>query len=192
MKKIILASSSPRRKELLEGLGLTIKVIPSRIEEKMNPRLGPHAQARQLSLQKALAVAEKSPKESVIIAADTIVVLDGEQIGKPESLTGAKRMLKKLQGRTQLVVTGYTVMDTDTRKMVTDSAESKIWMRKLTSREIDSYIQKEQVLDKAGGYAMQGIGTVLFERIEGDYFNVVGLPLFKLAATLKRFGVTVL
>ncbi len=192
MKTIILASSSPRRKQLLQSLGIDFYVIPSNIEERMNPRLGAEAQAIELSRQKAFAIQPKAPKGSVILAADTIVELEGEQIGKPETIDEAKRMLRKQQGKSQVVVTGFTLLDKDSGKSVSSSGETKIWMRKLTPKEIENYVKKEHVLDKAGGYAIQGVGSLLIEKIEGDYFNVVGLPLAKIFQKLKKFGISIL
>lgn len=191
MKKIVLASSSPRRKELLEGIGLKFKIKPSNIAEKMNPRLGPQSQAESLSLQKAKAIAGNI-NDALIISADTIVVLNNEIIGKPSSIDHAKRTLRKLQGKMHLVITGFTILDTATGKSVTKSETTKAYMRKLTQKEIDAYLKKEYVLDKAGSYAMQNLGAVLFEKIEGDYFNVAGLPLHALAKELKKFGVSML
>lgn len=191
MRHIVLASSSPRRKELLQSLGLRFRVAPSKVKEKLNPRLKPAAQAEELARQKASAVAKKFP-DSIVIAADTLVVLGNETLGKPKDIGDAKRLLKKLNGKSQSVITGFTILDTKTGKSITKSVETKIFMRRATEREIDSYIQKENTLDKAGGYAMQGIGSIFFEKIEGDYFNVVGLPLFALGKTLKKFGISVL
>ena len=193
MSTIILASSSPRRKQLLESVGISLKIVPSNIEEKMNPRLGPAAQAELLSVQKAEAVARLyQGKEFLIIAADTIVVVDGEKLGKPESESDAKRMLKKLSGKKHSVVTGFTILDCISGKKVTRSVETQLWMRKLSDKEILSYMQKEMLSDKAGSYAIQGIGAVLFERIEGDYSNVLGLPLADVYKELKKFGVYIL
>lgn len=189
---IILASSSPRRKQLLESLGIDFKVVPSNIEEKLNPRLRIAAQAVELSRQKAQAVLPKAPKGSIILAADTLVELDGDLIGKPETIEEAKRMLRRQQGKVQTVVTGFTIVDKDSEKVISGAEETRVWMRKLTVREIDAYVRKEYVLDKAGGYAMQGIGSVLFEKIEGDYFNVVGLPMAKVFLKLKKFGFDIL
>jgi septum formation protein len=191
MKKIILASSSPRRKQLLESLGIKFHIAPSNIDEKLNPRLGPRKQAEELSRQKAEAIAHRF-KDAIIIAADTMVVLDNELIGKPLSLAHGKQILKKLSGRDHVVVTGYTILDTATGKSITKSEETKMYLRKLSEKEIDAYIKKENILDKAGGYAIQGIGSILFERIEGDYFNAVGLPLCSVAQELKKFGILLL
>lgn len=191
MKKIVLASSSPRRKTLLESIGLKFTVKPSNIPETKNPRLGPRAQAEYLSQQKAKAVAGRV-NNAVIIAADTVVVLNKEIIGKPVSTDRAEKMLRKLSGKTHTVITGFTILDTETGKSVTKSVETKVTMRKVSQKEIEAYVKREHVLDKAGAYAIQGIGSLLFGKVEGDFFNVVGLPVSSLFQELKRFGVDML
>lgn len=191
MKQIILASASPRRKKLLEQIGLSIKVVPSDIDEKLNPRLKPKAQAETLSLEKAEIVAAKYP-DSIIIAADTLVYTNGNILGKPKNMEEAKRMIQKLQGKTHSVITGFTIYHKASKKIVTDSAETKVTFRKLKDTEIKNYLKKEKPLDKAGGYGVQGIGVVLVETINGDYSNVVGLPLGKIIPTLKKYGVEIL
>ncbi len=157
----------------------------------MNPRLGPRAQAEYLSQQKAKAVSERV-KHAIIIAADTLVVLNKEIIGKPSSVEQAKKMLKKLSGKTHTVITGFTIIDTASNKTTTKSSQTKVFIRKLSKKEIDAYVKKEQTLDKAGGYAIQGIGSLLIEKIEGDFSNVVGLPLATLYQELKKFGIFLL
>lgn len=191
MRKIILASSSPRRKELLSMLGLQFRVVKSGVDEKLNPRLGPRAQAEALSKQKAQVVAEKYD-DAIVIAADTLVVIDNEILGKPKDQADAQRMLKKINGKNQEVVTGFTVIDTKLNKSVTKSVSSKLFMRKVTVSEIDAYIKRETLSDKAGSYAINGIGAIFFERIDGDYYNIVGLPVFALSQELKRMGIKVL
>lgn len=191
MKQIILASQSPRRKQLLDQLGIKYKVVPSNIEEKMNPRLKPRSQAEQLSLQKAETVANKHP-HAIIIAADTIIVLKDEILGKPTSLSDAKRMLSKLSGKMHFVITGFTIYDTTSQKMITDSVVTKVYFKKLSKREIDNYVTTEQLMDKAGAYAVQEKGALFVEKIEGDFFNVVGLPIFAVSEQLKKFGVKIL
>lgn len=175
----------------MEMLGLKFRVVKSNVEEKLNPRLGPRAQAEALSRQKAEAVAEKYD-DAVVIGADTLVVVDSEILGKPKDNTSAERMLRKLSGREQEVITGFTILDTAKRQSVTKSVVSKLVMRKLTAAEIAAYIDKEIVLDKAGSYAINGIGAIFFERIEGDYYNIVGLPLYALSQELKRMGIRLL
>lgn len=190
-KKIILASGSPRRKELLKQIGLSFRVLVSNIDEKLNPRLSPRRQAEDLSLQKALAVSKKITS-GIIISADTIVVVDDQILGKPVDFREAKRFLKILHGRNHSVITGFTILDTETKKRVTKAEETIVFMKKLSPEEIDGYIIREETTDKAGGYGIQGIGGVLFEKIDGDYYNVIGLPLFSLTNELKKFGVKVL
>lgn len=193
MRTIILASSSPRRKQLLESVGVPFKVIPSNIKEKMNPRLGAAAQAKRLSLQKAVAVADGFMGQNVvIIAADSIVVIESEQLGKPENTEDAERMLRKLSGKKHITVTGFTLLDCLSGKKSTKSVETSLWMRKLTDSEIKSYIKKVDVFDKAGSYAVQDLGAILFEKIEGDYLNVLGLPMVSLYKELRKFGVNLL
>lgn len=191
MKKIILASSSPRRKELLTSIGVKFKAIKSNVDEKMNPRLGPASQAELLSQQKAEAVAERYD-DAIIIGADTLIAIDNEILGKPKDLVDARRILKKLSGKMQKVITGFTIIDSETKKSITKSVETKVYMRSVSDKEITAYMKKEYTLDKAGGYAIQGVGSIFVEKIEGDYFNVVGLPLYTLTKELKKFGISVL
>ncbi len=191
MKKIILASASPRRKELLEKIGLEFEVEPSNYEENLSSELGPHGLAKSLSLEKAKLVAEKY-RNALVIAADTFIVLEGKILGKPQTETEARKMLETISGRQHSVITGFTIMDTDTNKALSKSVETKVYIRKLTSNEIDAYVESKEPLDKAGAYAIQGLGSVIVEKIEGDYFNVIGLPLSALTESLKEFGVHIL
>ena len=191
MRQIILASASPRRKNLLERLELNVKVVPSRVEEKLNPRLKGVSQAESLSKQKAEAVA-KHYKDSIVLAADTLVLLGESILGKPKDINDAKRMLRKLSGKKHIVVTGYTIIETSTRKSITKSEVTDVYFKELSKYEIDHYVKKENTLDKAGAYAIQGIGSIFIEKIEGDYFNVVGLPMFSVAKSLKRLGFEIL
>jgi septum formation protein len=191
MRRIVLASASPRRKQLLEQLGLRFEVEPSDYEEDIAPGSEPREMARKLSLGKARAAAQKHRK-ALIIAADTLVVLGDRVFGKPHTNAEAREMLRTLNGKPHLVITGFTVLDTETGKVVSRSVETRVHMRKLTLKEIDSYVRTKEPLDKAGGYAIQGRGAVLVERIEGDYSNVVGLPLSAMAESLREFGISVL
>ena len=195
MKSIILASTSPRRSTLLKQLGLKFTVVPSLIEEKFNPRLRPRGQAEALSLKKAQEVADKiSAKKAaaVIIAADTFISINDDVLGKPKDDRGARRMLRRLSGKKHSVITGFTIIDTVTKKSVSKSVETFVYFRKLSEKEICDYVKIEKLSDKAGSYAIQGIGAILVEKIEGDYFNIVGLPLNSLALELRKFGVEVL
>jgi septum formation protein len=191
MKKIILASGSPRRKELLKNIGLKFEVSAEDVEEELTGSLSPATLAEKLSLKKAKAAAKKYP-DAIIIAADTIGVFEGQIIGKPHTAIEAKRMLTMLSGKSHLVVTGYSIIDTGIKKSVTKSVETKVYFRKLTKAEIESYVKTGEPLDKAGAYAIQGLGALIVEKIEGDYYNIIGLPLNSLMESLREFGVKIL
>ncbi|MBM4444864.1 MAG: septum formation inhibitor Maf [Chloroflexi bacterium] len=191
MKRIILASESPRRKELLEQIGLQFEVEPSRYRERSGPAAEPHELARALSQEKAGAVAARH-HDAIVIAADTFIVFQGRILGKPHTEAEARRMLYALSGAGHTVVTAFTIMDAETGKTVTRSVGTKVQVKKLTDAEIDCYVRSGEPLGKAGGYAIQGLGAVMVERIEGDYFNVVGLPLNAVAQALREFGIRVL
>jgi septum formation protein len=191
MKRIVLASASPRRKELLERIGLRFEVDPTDCDEGRTRASEPHGMAMELSLGKARAAARKHRK-AIIIAADTLVLLEGRVFGKPHTNAEAREMLRALNGRTHSVITGFTILDTETGKVLSGSVETKVHIRKLTLKEIDSYVRTKESLDKAGSYAIQGRGAALVDRIEGDYSNVVGLPLSALVEALRDFGVDAL
>jgi len=191
MKKIILASASPRRKELLERIGLRFEVEPSNYEEDMNSGLEPHELTQKISLEKAEAVASKC-KDAIVIAADTFVVFGGQILGKPHTEEDARKMLETISGNYHSVITDFSIIDTGKNKTLSKSVETKVYIRKLTMAEIDAYVKSKEPLDKAGAYAIQGLGAVIVERIEGDYFNVVGLPLSALVEALKQFGINIL
>ena len=191
MKTIILASASPRRKELLEKIGLRFEVEPSNYEEDMHSGLEPHEFAQKISLEKAKVVASKH-KNAIVIAADTFVVFGGQILGKPHTEEDARKMLETISGNSHSVITGFSIIDTGKNKTLSKSVETKVYVRKLTMAEIDAYVKSKEPLDKAGAYAIQGLGAVIVERIEGDYFNVVGLPLSALTEALKEFGINIL
>lgn len=191
MKKIILASASPRRKEILELAGLKFEIRVSDYEEDLTLNKEPRALARFLSRKKAEEVAHRY-KDAIIIAADTFIVYKGELLGKPHTPKEASRMLSMLNGKSHSVITGFTVVDTASGKEASRSVETKVYFRKLSQQEIKAYVDTGEPLDKAGAYAIQGLGAVFVEKIEGDYMNVVGLPLCALAETLKKFGVKIL
>jgi septum formation protein len=190
MKNIILASASPRRKELLKKIGLRFTVDPSGCAEDTAAGLEPHALVRQISLDKANAVAAKHP-DSIIIAADTIGVIGAKILGKPHTAQEAAKMLRAIGGKNHLVITGFTVLDTSTQKQITKTVETTVYIKTLSDAEIEAYVRTGEALDKAGAYAIQGKGALLVEKIEGDFYNVMGLPLSALAETLKSFGVDV-
>lgn len=187
-RKIILASASPRRKELLERAGLKFEVDASDYEEDLGIGMPARRLARYLSCEKAKAVAGKY-KNAIVVAADTIISLDDEVFGKPHTDSEAIRMLKSLNGRAHDVITAFTVIDTGGRQRVSRSVVTKVYFRRMTMREIEEYVRTGEPLDKAGAYAIQGIGAAIVKKIEGDYNNVVGLPVGALMMELRRFGI---
>jgi len=191
MKTIILASSSPRRKELLERIGLNFEVEASGYNEGILPDKDHHEIARRISFEKAKLVADRH-NNALVIAADTFIVFDGGIFGKPHTETEARKMLEILNGKSHLVITGFSIIDTTENKTLSRSVETKVYLRELTHSEIDNYVRSHEPLDKAGAYAIQGLGAAIVERIEGDYFNVIGLPLCELTEALKDFGIHVL
>ena len=191
MKRIILASASPRRKELLEKIGLKFEVESSDFVEELRSGLSSDELARALSLEKARVVASRH-RNAVVIAADTFIVFRGKILGKPGTEAESRKMLTRLSGKPHSVITGFTILDTDSGKVLTKSVETIVHVKNLTREEIESYIKSGEPLDKAGAYAIQGLGSVIVERIEGDYFNVIGLPLSALAEGLKEFGIHIL
>jgi len=191
MKKIILASASPRRKEILEITGLKFSVCVSDYEEDLSLKLPPRDLARFLSRKKAETIAHKY-KNAIIIAADTVIVFKNRILGKPHRDKEAGKMLRLLNGRSHSVITGFTILDTGSGNKLSRSVETKVYFKRLSMEEIRAYVRSKEPLDKAGAYAIQGLGAVFIERIEGDFFNVVGLPLCALTESLKEFGVYVL
>jgi septum formation protein len=185
--EIILASSSPRRKQLLKALGIRFSVHPSNIREK-TPYKRPSAIVIDLALQKAESVAAKH-KDGLVVGADTIVVLNGDIIGKPRDRGDALRMLRKLSGSYHRVYTGLAVIDARTGKTATAFEMSKVKMRSLGGGELKRLSGKH--MDKAGAYAVQEKDDAFVENIEGDYFNVVGLPVELLKKMLLKFGVRI-
>lgn len=188
VKTIVLASASPRRRELLAGTGLPFVVDASDYHEEAESGLSARALARRLSCRKAEAVAPRH-RRVLIIAADTFIVFKGRIFGKPKSAAEAGRMLKALQGRKHSVITGFTIIDTGTGKKISRSVETKVYFRKMSAGEIREYVRSREPLDKAGAYAIQGLGAAFIRKIEGDYHNVVGLPLGALRTALRAFDV---
>jgi septum formation protein len=191
MKEIILASASPRRKEILEITGLNFHICASDYEEELDLPLKPHKLARFLSLKKAEAVAHKYT-DSIIIAADTFIYYKNRLLGKPHTDKEAEKMLGLLNGKVHSVITGFTIIDTGNGQIISKSVVTKVHFKKITDEEISAYVRSKEPLDKAGAYAVQGLGAVFIEKIEGDFFNVMGLPLCTLTECLKKFGVNVL
>ena len=186
--EIILASQSPRRQELLERMGIrNFRVVSADIDEREEEQLPPEQLVCRLALRKAEAVAEKAPKGAVIIAADTVVSLDGTVLGKPGDKLEAFKMLSTLSGNRHQVYTGLCVIwDGDKR---TEYEVTDVTFRELGEKEIEDYIATGEPMDKAGAYGIQGYGALLVERIEGDYYNVMGLPVCRLGTVLLELGV---
>lgn len=189
--KLILASGSPRRIELLKKLGCKFRVIPSKVEEKINPSLSPTENARRISCLKALDVASKI-SEGIVIAADTMVVLNRKILGKPKNKKEARAMLQKLSAKEHRVITGIAVVDMKTKAFKQSAVTTKVKFRKLNQNLIEKYIKSGEPQDKAGAYGIQGKGALLVESIKGDYFNVVGLPLNALNQLLEKFGISLI
>ncbi|MEW5803692.1 MAG: Maf family protein [bacterium] len=181
---LLLASASPRRKELLHLLGLKFEVIPSQVEENDVPGL-PEEKARTWALLKAEAVAGRR-RSGIIIGADTIVVLDGKVLGKPRDEQDAREMLGLLSGNTHTVITGLAVIDTRSGRRILESVESKVSFRTLSKDEIDDYIVSQEPMDKAGAYGIQGTGARFVTQVKGCYTNIVGLPVTCLLESLER------
>lgn len=191
MQKIILASGSPRRKQILEQVGLKFTVEVSDYEEKPIPGVVPSEFVETLSLEKAKAIA-KNHDDAIIIGADTIVVLDNQILGKPKTKEDAREMLKKLSGNTHSVFTGFTIIDTVNKRTITNHVETKIRFKNLSEEEISAYIETEEPMDKAGAYGVQDRGALFVEYIEGDYASVMGLPILKIFEILKTLGIDIL
>ena len=186
--KIILASNSPRRRELLTQIGLSFTVSPADVDESILPGESPEAYAVRVALDKARTAAVRA-REGIVIAADTIVVIGDSILGKPADAKEAAGMLAMLAGKEHRVVTALAVMDAVTTKSVTRTSVTMVWFRDLTRREIDAYVATGEPMDKAGAYGIQERGALLVDRIEGCYSNVVGLPLSLLGEMLREFGV---
>lgn len=185
MNKIILASKSPRRRELLSMLGIEFDVIPADIDEQIDYNNDLVKEIQKLSFQKANAVFQDH-QDNIVIGSDTIVFIDNKVLGKPKSKQEAKEMLHRLSGKTHQVVTGVTIISkekTDIFASVTD-----VTFYELTDEEIETYVESVEPLDKAGAYAIQGKGSEFVKSINGDYYTVVGLPIAEVYRHLKSFN----
>ncbi|BAH42808.1 septum formation protein Maf [Brevibacillus brevis NBRC 100599] len=188
---LILASSSPRRRELLQTLGLSFTVITSDVDETTAEHLTASEVVEELSLRKAKEVASRLT-EGVVLGSDTVVVLDDQILGKPIDEMDAYRMLSMLQGQEHTVYSGVALIDVETGRTEVSHSLTHVRIRALTEQEIKSYIATGEPMDKAGSYAIQGIGATIVEGINGDYFTVVGLPLGLTSTLLTRFGMPIL
>ena len=185
--KIVLASQSPRRKELLGRMGLEFVTQASKIDESAFDGLEARELVATLSREKAHWIARQLDGETLVIGADTVVVRDGAALGKPKDAEDAVAMLLSLSGRDHQVCTGVTVCRGD--RVLTQVEETQVTFRELTEAEVRQYVSTGEPMDKAGAYGIQGLGGLLVEGIRGDYSNVVGLPVCRLGQMLKDFGV---
>jgi septum formation protein len=192
MKRIILASASPRRHMLLsKAFGFDFEVCESGIDEDAVSGFSPEETVKALSRKKALCVAEKTAGDAVIIAADTVVSINGEILNKPTCTNDAFRMLKTLQGKAHTVYTGVCLMNiiNESRDERLFSESARVFMRPLSADEINAYIATGEPMDKAGAYGIQEKGGAFIERVEGDYFCVVGLPIHRLYPVFREWGI---
>ncbi|MGO4538103.1 nucleoside triphosphate pyrophosphatase [Paenibacillus sp. 2TAB19] len=198
ISRIVLASSSPRRKELVASLGLSLPVYILSTDTDESIELGwkPDYVVEQLSLRKASAAVhmlqnESDNQPSLVIGADTIVVLDGEVLGKPKDEADARHMLQRLQGRSHEVYTGVACVPSMNGETIVMHRMTRVWMKPLNDKQIANYVASGEPMDKAGSYGIQGLGATIVERIDGCYFNVVGLPLSLLSDMLARYDIAV-
>ncbi len=186
MKEFILASNSPRRRELFENSGYTFRVIPSDCDEDIKENLTPQQTVVELARRKAMAVSD-SNKGSVVLGCDTIVAFDGKILGKPVDRADAFSMIKALSGRKHIVSTGVCITDGEKAECFENTTEVEFYP--LSDETIESYLDTMEYTDKAGSYGIQGFGSVLVKEIKGDYFSVMGLPVSQCARVLAEFGI---
>ena len=185
---LILASKSPRRQELLQRMGLTdFKILVPDADESFPDGLTPQQTVEYISRVKAVAAKKLVSAEDIVITADTMVFLDEHRLGKPTDEADALRMLTALQGRSHTVCTGVTVMQGD--HILTESEPTRVYFREASEAELRGYIATGDPMDKAGAYGVQSLGALLVERIDGDFFNVMGLPVLRLSRMLREFGI---
>lgn len=191
--KFILASNSPRRRELLSMLGIDFEIIVSNCSEDIDGALSPGDTVKELAARKTLASAKKyGGDDCIILGADTVVAIDGKILGKPHSEDEAREMLETLSGREHSVFTGIALLGrfAGKERVVSDTVETKVRFGNMSEAEIEYYIKSGEPMDKAGSYGIQGIGGFFVEKIDGDYYNVVGLPIFRMKELMSReFGI---
>ena len=190
-KRLILASGSPRRRELLDKFGIDYEILPAQGEESAPPELTPGERVKVLAAQKAEETAHRvNDPAAVILAADTLVELDGEVLGKPGASERARAMLRALSGREHRVWSGVCIREGE--RILAESECTAVRFRALSAAEIEAYIATGEPLDKAGAYGYQGLASLFVERIEGDFFNVMGLPVCRVGQMLREFGISLL
>ena len=186
-QRIILASASPRRAELLKQIGVEFELAISNIEERPRPDEAPPDYITRIARAKVIAVARQRDT-GLVIGADTVVVLDGRLIGKPEDETDAQNLLRQLSGRWHAVMTGVALYDVQTKHEVADYDKTLVKFAQLTDREIEWYVETGEPMDKAGAYGIQGLGGLFVDEIAGNYYNVVGLPIPLVYRLARRLG----
>ncbi len=185
-KKLILASISPRRENLLRMIGFDFEVVNSQVDEQSEVYTIPEVHVLELAQKKALKVAEKIDG-GLIIGADTVVVLNNQILGKPKDAKQAKEILQQLSGKTHEVYTGFAIVEKPSGEMLSEFEKTLVSFRKLADEEIDRYIQSGSPFDKAGGYGIQDQGALFVQKIDGCFYNVMGLPVTKLYQALEKF-----
>ena len=188
-KSFILASSSPRRRELLAGVGLDFEVVPPQVPEHARDGEAPLDFAKRMAMEKALYVCAQERRGRIVVGSDTVVSVSGEIFGKPRDEEDAFLMLQKLSGKTHEVITGFCVARPPGDILHLGATRTEVRMKSLDTEEMRRYIKTGEPMDKAGAYAIQGIGSCLVEWIKGSYTGVVGLPLFELISVLSDMGV---
>jgi len=186
-ERLILASASPRRRELLDGIGLDFEIIPSGVDEELREGESPREHVMRLAREKAFAVSRENP-HSWVLGADTEVVIDGDVLGKPVTPEDAREMLNRLIGRMHLVITGFSIAGGNAGVNMGDAVESQVFFREMSRDEIEWYIKTGEPYDKAGGYAIQGKGALFVKEIRGSHTNVIGLPLCEVLSALEKIG----
>ncbi|TCK98084.1 septum formation protein [Natranaerovirga hydrolytica] len=189
MKKLILASQSPRRKELLKSLGLSFQSITSHIDEENFHLQSPEDMVKALAYAKADAVSKGVEEDAVIIGSDTVVVLDNKILGKPKNKEEAAYFLELLSGNMHTVYTGIAIKDNKNSNSYIDVEQTQVYMKKLTQDEIQAYIHSNEPMDKAGAYGIQGLGAIFIEKIIGDYYSVMGFPILKFYLGMQSMGI---
>jgi len=185
-KRLILASSSPRRAQLLKLIGLEFEIIDSKLNERDEVYTVPEVQVLELAEKKARKVAENI-SDGIIVGADTIVVLNNQMLGKPQTTNEARAMLRKLSGKTHTVYTGLAIIDKPSENIISDYERTLVTFRALNDREIAQYVQTRSPMDKAGAYGIQDQSAVFVTKIDGCFYNVMGFPLAKFYQTLQTF-----
>lgn len=189
--KLVLASASPRREEILKKLNLKFTIVPAKIEEDSFDATDPVELVKTLALEKAKTVS-KLVEDVLIIAADTVVVQNGQILGKPEDELEAKKMLRQLSSKQHQVITGLTVLNSQTEASLVEYNITDVTMGKISEKEIENYISTGEPLDKAGAYAIQGFGGLFIKEIKGSYYSVMGLPIHQLKELLNNFNYGIL